>query len=74
MREYVGTIAKISGETFVLSHQTREGTKLLTARLVPPDPTVKIAVGVKVKIIGDWAGNLGAGALTTFTVRKIEIL
>ena len=74
MREYVGTIVKVSGETFLLSYQTQIGSKQLTARLVPADPTAKIAVGAKVKIIGDWAGNLGAGALTTFTVRRVEFL
>ena len=74
MREYIGTITKVSGETFLLTYQTQKGSKELTARLVPPDPTTKIAVGTKVKITGDWAGNLGAGALTTFTARKVEFL
>lgn len=70
IREYVGTIAKVSGETFLLTYQTQKGS----AKLVPPDPTRKIVVGTKAKVTGDWAGNLGAGALTTSTARKVEFL
>jgi len=74
MREYVGVVSKISGETFVITYNGENGEKHLTARLLPPASTKSIVVGNKVRIVGDWAGTLGAGALTTFAAREIEVL
>ena len=74
MREYLGTVTRISVETFELTYQEKNREKHLTARLADSNPTKIPAVGVRVKIMGDWAGNCGAGALTTFTAREIEIL
>ena len=74
MREYIGTVSKVSGETFVLTYANEAGERQLTARVVPPDPTLRITVGSKVKLRGDWAGTLEAGAMTTFSAREIELL
>jgi hypothetical protein len=60
VRESVGTIAK--------------GSRQLTTGLDPADPTTRTAVGATIKIVGDRAGNLRAGSLTTLTVRKVEFL
>jgi len=74
MREYIGFVSKIFGETFALTYTGQNGEKQLTAKLLPSDAARKIAVGSKVKLKGDWAGTLGAGAMTTFTARDIEFL
>jgi hypothetical protein len=75
MREYIGYITRISSATFTLTYQGQVGEKQLTAQLISTNPSSKnIGIGTRVRIVGDWAGNLGAGALTTFTVREIEFL
>ena len=74
MREYVGLVSKIFGETFTLTYVGQNGEKQLTAKVLPPDAAKRIMVGNRVKLTGDWAGTLGAGAMTTFTAREIEIL
>jgi len=72
MREYVGTITRVGRETFTLTCDGPRGQKQLSARLISAASPTDVVVGNKVKIIGDWAGTLGAGALTIFTVREIE--
>ena len=75
MREYLGTVTRISAQTFELTYTEKSGEKKhLTARLAVPNPSQVIAVGARVKVVGDWAGSFGAGALTTFTAREFEVL
>ena len=74
MREYIGFISKIFGETFALTYAGQDGEKQLTAKLLPSGATQMLRIGSRVKLKGDWAGTLGAGALTTFTAREVEFL
>jgi len=74
MREDIGFVSRIFGETFALTYMDQNGEKQLTAKLLPPSAIKKIAVGTKVKLKGDWVGTLGAGAMTTFTACEIEFL
>jgi len=75
MREYLGTVTRISVETFELAYTEKSGAKKhITARLKGPNPSQVIAVGARIKVVGDWAGSFGAGTLTTFTAREFEVL